>query len=157
MVSHVTAQCHTGRLLGTAQLTAILVVALAIVVACQMLAQTAIVTQPAAAEIALHLGDRPHRMQRLLVYEEVCLGTKVGTAHVTDDGREVGGVHALYVRRQLQLGAETRKGERESVRGRQIVSLAMILMIYFYTRCLWCIRELNFSVYMYINSWSTCR
>lgn len=138
MVSHVTAQCHPGRLLGTAQLAAILVVALAIVVARQMLAQTAIVTQPAAAEIALHLGDRPHRMQRLLVYEEVCLGTKVGTAHVTDDGREVGGMHALNVRRQLQLGAETRKGEREreSVRRRQRVSLAMISMIYLYIRCL---------------------
>lgn len=113
MVSHVTAQCHPGRLLGTAQLAAILVVALAIVVARQMLAQTALVTQPAAAEIALHLRDRPHRMQRLLVYEEVCLGTEVGTAHITDDGRKVGGVHALYMRRQLQLGAEARKGKRE--------------------------------------------
>lgn len=117
MVAHMAAQGDTGGLLGAAEQAAIFVVAIAIIVPGQMLAQTALVAQPAAAQIALHLGDWAIRMQRLLVYQKVGLRAEMYAANVTDHGRKVRGVHALYVRRQLQFGAEAVKGK---ARGRSV-------------------------------------
>lgn len=55
MVAHVTAQCHARGLLGAAQQATVLGVAIAVIVPGEMLAQTSLVPQPTAAQIALHL------------------------------------------------------------------------------------------------------